>query len=93
MGPNKFLSAQIMTKLEKKFSIYDNFSKKKEQTKREANISFIPRNARQRRAHMTRPIIQASSAHCPKDLCNCEHDAYIVLVNTHIGIMRTNQIR
>lgn len=29
MGPNKFLSAQIMTKLEKKFSIYDNFSKKK----------------------------------------------------------------
>ena len=29
MGPNKFLSAQVMTKLEKKFSIYDNFSKKR----------------------------------------------------------------
>ena len=62
MGPNKFLSAQIMTKLEKKFSIYDNFSKKKSK-QREKQTLVLSQEMRGNGVHIWRVQLYRQVAH------------------------------
>lgn len=62
MGPNKFLSAQIMTKLEKKFSIYDNFSKKKSK-QREKQTLVLSQEMRGNGVHTWRVQLYRQVAH------------------------------
>ena len=62
MGPHKFLSAQIMTKLEKKFSIYDNFSKKKSK-QREKQTLVLSQEMRGNGVHTWRVQLYRQVAH------------------------------
>ena len=62
MGPNKFLSAQIMTKLEKKFSIYDHFSKKKSK-QREKQTLVLSQEMRGNDVHTWRVQLYRQVAH------------------------------
>ena len=62
MGPNKFLSAQIMTKLEKKFSLYDNFSKKKSK-QREKQTLVLSQEMRGNGVHTWRVQLYRQVAH------------------------------
>ena len=62
MGPKKFLSAQIMTKLEKKFSIYDNFSKKKSK-QREKQTLVLSQEMRGNGVHTWRVQLYRQVAH------------------------------
>ena len=63
MGPNKFLSAQIMTKLEKKFCIYDNFSKKKKRKQREKQTLVLSQEMRGNGVHTWRVQLYRQVAH------------------------------
>ena len=62
MGPNKFLSAQIMTKLEKKLSIYDKFSKKKSK-QREKQTLVLSQEMRGNGVHTRRVHLYRQVAH------------------------------